>query len=98
MNETRMKMTCQEYNFENFEITEENQAAFNNLKDLVDGKNTNKVLFLYGETGTGKTHLLQAAANYLLSNSSNLSDSEILYIKADDFINELILSIGGEYI
>lgn len=94
MNETRMKMTCQEYNFENFEITEENKAAFNNIKDLIDGKNTNKVLFLYGETGTGKTHLLQAAANYLLLNSSNLSDSEILYIKADDFINELILSIG----
>lgn len=47
-------------------------------------------LFIYGNSGLGKTHLLYAIYNDIKDKKSDLS---VLYIKGDDFTNELIDSI-----
>ncbi|MDO4731107.1 MAG: chromosomal replication initiator protein DnaA [Clostridia bacterium] len=47
-------------------------------------------LFIYGNSGLGKTHLLYAICNEVKRNSK---DTNIVYIKGDDFTNELISAI-----
>lgn len=47
-------------------------------------------LFIYGNSGLGKTHLLCAICNDIKKNHPNM---KTLYIKGDDFTNELIESI-----
>ena len=47
-------------------------------------------LFIYGPPGVGKTHLLYAIANGIRKNNSN---ANIVYIKGDQFTNELIAAI-----
>jgi len=47
-------------------------------------------LFLYGNSGLGKTHLLYAISNHMRQNFPEIIS---LYIKGDDFTNELIDSI-----
>ncbi len=47
-------------------------------------------LFIYGNSGLGKTHLLYAIQNDIKMNNPN---TKIVYIKGDDFTNELIDSI-----
>ena len=50
-------------------------------------------LFIYGQSGLGKTHLLFAICNEVKKNRSN---ANIIYIKGDDFTNELINAIGNK--
>ena len=47
-------------------------------------------LFIYGESGLGKTHLLYAIANSIHQNKPGLS---VVYVKGDTFTNELIQAI-----
>ncbi len=47
-------------------------------------------LFIYGESGLGKTHLLYAIRNTLRKKHP---DFHIVYVKGDDFTNELIAAI-----
>ena len=47
-------------------------------------------LFIYGDSGLGKTHLLYAIANALRSRERS---ANIAYVKGDDLTNELVTSI-----
>lgn len=47
-------------------------------------------LFIYGNSGLGKTHLLNTIRSEIKANSP---EKEIIYVKGDDFTNELIESI-----
>lgn len=47
-------------------------------------------LFLYGNSGLGKTHLLCAISNEI---KENFKDKKIVYVKGDDFTNEMIEAI-----
>ncbi|HIT34011.1 MAG TPA: chromosomal replication initiator protein DnaA [Candidatus Faecousia intestinigallinarum] len=47
-------------------------------------------LFIYGPAGVGKTHLLYAIANGIRKRNP---DAKIVYIKGDEFTNELIAAI-----
>ena len=47
-------------------------------------------LFIYGGVGLGKTHLLHAIGNKILSNNRN---AKILYVTSEQFTNHLINSI-----
>lgn len=53
-------------------------------------------LYLYGPAGVGKTHLLMAIANRI---RADLPEKRILYIRGDQFLNELIDAIrqGRQY-
>ena len=47
-------------------------------------------LFIYGPPGVGKTHLLYAISNGIRKNNPNI---KVVYIKGDQFTNELIAAI-----
>jgi chromosomal replication initiator protein len=76
------------YTFNNFVIGPSNtlgrDASLAVCADL--GKLFNP-LFLYGKSGIGKTHLLQAIGNYV---HTNMPNQKILYLAAPEFINEFI--------
>lgn len=50
-------------------------------------RNPHNPLFVYGPSGLGKTHLLHAIINRI---KENFPTAKILYIKGDDFTNQLI--------
>ena len=47
-------------------------------------------LFIYGGTGLGKTHLLQAIAHYITNHASRLS---VRYVTSETFMNDFINSL-----
>ncbi len=52
-------------------------------------------LFIYGGTGLGKTHLMQAIAQYVAEHSSDLS---VKYVTSETFMNDFINSLRDKRI
>ena len=80
-----------EYTFDTFIVGISNKFA--HASCLAVAQNTAKAynpLFLYGNSGLGKTHLLYAIGNEIKKNDASKS---ICYVKGDDFTNELIESL-----
>lgn len=50
-------------------------------------------LFIFGPTGVGKTHLMQATANEILNKSVN---AKVLYVSAEKFTNDYIESLNNK--
>lgn len=82
------------YTFDNFVIGKNNQfcAAAALRVAQAPGQHMNP-LFIYGGVGLGKTHILQAIANYINSNNKNF---KILYMHVEQFIDEFIFSLKNE--
>lgn len=79
------------YTFENFVIGPNNQLAHAAALSVAKNPSSNyNPLFLYGESGLGKTHLLQAIGHHVAREKPYL---KILYIKTEQFVNEFINSI-----
>ena len=79
------------YNFSNWIVGSSNQFA--HAAALAVANNpalAYNPLFLYGDVGLGKTHLLHAIGNYI---STNNPGSRIRYISAESFTIDLIESI-----
>ncbi|MEE3427782.1 MAG: chromosomal replication initiator protein DnaA [Ruminococcus sp.] len=80
-----------EYTFDTFIVGNSNKFA--HAACLAVAQNPSKAynpLFLYGNSGLGKTHLLYAIGNEIKKNDSSKS---ICYVKGDTFTNELIESL-----
>lgn len=78
------------YIFETFVIGESNRLAHAASVAVAESPGIYNPLFLYGDVGLGKTHLMHAIANYILEKSP---DSKVLYASCEKFTNELISSI-----
>lgn len=52
-------------------------------------------LFIYGNSGLGKTHLLIAIANYIHQTAPNMS---IVYATASDFLNDYVSDFGNNWV
>ena len=80
-----------EYTFDTFIVGSSNNFAHAAcLAVATNPSNAYNPLFLYGNSGLGKTHLLYAIANEI---KKNYPDKKICYIKIDDFINEMVESL-----
>lgn len=80
-----------QFSFENFVVGPSNRFAHGAATAV--SNNPGQVynpLFIYGPPGVGKTHLLYAIANGIRRTNAN---AKIVYIKGDQFTNELIAAI-----
>lgn len=84
------------YTFETYVVGESNKFAYSSALSVA--KNPGKLynpLFIYGNSGLGKTHLMHAIGNYIKTNSNK----KVLYITTEQFVNDLVLMYnkkGGE--
>ncbi|MGI9549200.1 MAG: chromosomal replication initiator protein DnaA [Bdellovibrionales bacterium] len=86
------KATCfnPEYTFENFIVGASNELSHNASLTLAEGKPAFNPLFIYGPSGLGKTHLLNAIGHEALKKNPSL---KIKYLSAERFLNECVQSI-----
>ena len=79
------------YSFDTFVVGPNNQLAYAAAKAVSEKPATiYNPLFIYGESGLGKTHLLHAIAHAVKERDGQAS---ILYQTADRFVNEFIHAI-----
>ena len=75
------------YTFDTFIVGNSNKFA--HAAALSVAENPGKIynpLFLYGNSGVGKTHLMHAIGHYIQENS----DKRVLYVTSEQFIDEFI--------
>lgn len=74
------------YTFENFVVGDSNRYAFASCKAVTNKDKLGKLynpIFIYGPTGLGKTHLLQAVGNACLE-----LGKRVIYATSTNFIND----------
>ena len=87
----------QNFTFENFVRGPSNSFAYA-IADAIakePGGNTNNPFFIWGGTGLGKTHLMQAIGNRVMKNDPSKS---VCYITSETFLNEYINAISNKEI
>ncbi len=85
-----------EYTFENYIVGNSNKFAHAACTAVArepapTSLSSYNPLFIYGQSGLGKTHLLYAITNEI---SKRYPDFNIIYVKGDEFTNQLIESIS----
>ena len=82
---------AERYTFERFVVGSTNRFAYTAAKKVAEEPGgAYNPLFIYGQSGLGKTHLLHAIANQVRHNQPGW---RILYVQSEDFVNELIGSL-----
>ncbi|MCI8284549.1 MAG: chromosomal replication initiator protein DnaA [Firmicutes bacterium] len=82
------------YNFSTFVVGANNELA--HAAALAVARNPASVynpLFLYGNSGLGKTHLMHAIGHYVMQNHPL---KKVLYVSSEMFTNELVNAIQGK--
>ncbi len=76
------------FTFENFVQGKESELAFGACQNCAEspGENYNP-LFLYGDVGLGKTHLLHSIANYVVEHFPTYA---VEYVTADQFVKDYV--------
>ena len=79
------------YTFESFVVGTSNKFVYAAAKSVAEapGENFNP-LYIYGGTGLGKTHLMQAIANEIAVKKPSL---KVLYTTSEKFLNEYVDSM-----
>ena len=75
------------YTFDTFIIGDSNRFA--HAAALAVAENPGSIynpLFIYGNSGLGKTHLMHAIGNYIVKNSNK----KVLYVTSEQFVNDFI--------
>jgi chromosomal replication initiator protein len=84
------------YSFDSFVIGSSNRFAHAAALAVAEAPaQAYNPLFIYGGTGLGKTHLLQAIAGYVVEHSRNLSAR---YVTSETFMNDFINSLRDKRI
>jgi len=82
------------YNFETFVVGNNNRLAHAAALAVAQSPSAAyNPLFIYGDVGLGKTHLLQAIAHFIMRNKSELT---FTYLSSEQFTNELINAIRDD--
>ena len=78
-----------DYQFENFIVGNSNKFAHAAALSVAEHPGTMfNPLFLYGDSGLGKTHLMHAIGNYIAKNLNK----KVLYVTSEQFIEEFVKS------
>ena len=84
------------YTFDSFVIGSSNRFAHAAALAVAEAPaQAYNPLFIYGGTGLGKTHLLQAVAQYVSEHSSEMS---VRYVTSETFMNDFINSLRDKRI
>ena len=79
------------YTFDNFVVGSSNNTAKSAAFSVAQNPgNSFNPLFIYGGVGLGKTHILHAIGNYVLSQNKN---ANIIYATTEQFVNDFIESM-----
>ena len=80
-----------QYTFDTFVVGSSNQHAFSAAEAVAEERTmAYNPLFIYGQSGLGKTHLLYAIANRI---QQKHPEYNIVYIRGEQFINEFIEAV-----
>lgn len=76
------------YTFDSFVVGNSNRLAYTSAIKVADqpGVVANP-LYIFGDVGLGKTHLMQCVGNYILEGDIN---ARVLYVKTDQFVEEYV--------
>ncbi|MFC2071798.1 chromosomal replication initiator protein DnaA [Chloroflexota bacterium] len=87
--QTRLPLFNPKYTFDSFTVGSCNQLAYASSLEIAQnpGRSHNP-LFIYGEAGLGKTHLLHAIGHTALANNA-----KVLYVSAEHYTNDLVNAI-----
>lgn len=86
------------YTFDNFVVGESNKLAFHAAQSVAqspgsaEGFLSFNPLFIYGDVGLGKTHLLHSIGNYI---TENLPDLKVLYVPTEKLTNDYVEAISN---
>ncbi len=76
------------YTFSNFVVGTSNRLAYTSAMKVADQPGiVANPLYIFGDVGLGKTHLMQCVGNYILEDDIN---ARVLYVKADHFVEEYV--------
>jgi chromosomal replication initiator protein len=79
------------FTFDQFVVGQSNQYAYNAARSVAESPaESYNPLFLYGDVGLGKTHLLQAIGQDV---KSQWEQASVKYISAEQFMNDILRSI-----
>src|SRR5213075_3081175 len=79
------------YTFDTFIVGSSNQFAHAACRAVAEAPSRSyNPLFIYGGVGLGKTHLMHAVGQYVLSHNRNLT---LTYISSERFMNEMINAV-----
>ncbi len=80
------------YTFENFIVGNSNKFAHAAALGVVKkpGNRAYNPLFIYGNSGLGKTHLLLAIGSAIHENDPG---AKIIYVKGDEFLNDIVQAL-----
>ena len=82
------------HTFENFVVGGSNNLAYLVAKQVVASPGTNyNPLLVYGPTGVGKTHMLQAIGNEI---RNRIPDAKVLYASSERFTNDYLESLSNK--
>ncbi|MFH5881422.1 chromosomal replication initiator protein DnaA [Liberiplasma polymorphum] len=76
------------YTFDNFVVGNSNRLAYTSAIKVADQPGiVANPLYIFGDVGLGKTHLMQCVGNYILEGDIH---KKVLYVKADQFVEEYV--------
>jgi chromosomal replication initiator protein len=82
----------QSFTFDSFIVGKSNEMAYNSSKAVSEKPGTQyNPLFIYGGTGLGKTHLLQAIGNDAVE-----KDRNVIYVTIEQFMNDFLFSMKNK--
>ena len=94
INEVNSETDEEIYTFDNFIKGPSNAFAYSAAQNVASNPGTTyNPLFIYGRSGVGKTHLMNAIKNYIEEKRPN---TKILYFTGEHFMNEFIACIKNE--
>ncbi|WP_438830906.1 DnaA ATPase domain-containing protein [Streptococcus pluranimalium] len=90
-----MKPVNKNQTFENFSVNDGNAWALAALKTVIKDKNYYNPVYIYGEKGVGKSHLLNATINEIVELN------KVVFLSAKELtveVVEKIMMFDGDYV